>query len=186
MYNVEKKIKYLIEMQKGTIPLEFRNDGEGKKYKTPYEKYRAIYDLLNACEKDERDCIEIELNSGKKAWKDLKNYVGIVPVYLTAAAFMISGLGIFLDKLLEGVEKTIVLENMEMMVWAVCVISAIALAAYYFLDCFPGKKYRKKEYILDVLKKVNEEKISKKKEREVIETSGDTRTYIVTIREKQE
>lgn len=187
MYNVEKKLNYLRCMKKGKIPEEYQKDGKPKKYSSVYEQYKAMYDLLDACEKDERDCIEVSLISGSRIYKDLREYMGIVSVFLSSVTLIISSMSVFWDKLLDGKSDTIIKDSMQVILGGTMFMVLIALFSYIFLHRVSGNGSINM-YILEILKKVNEEKQQEKNicaTQDMHEESGEERTYVITVKEKQ-
>lgn len=186
MCDVSKKLNYLRSMQKGTIPEEFRHDGAGKEYKTIYEKYQAIYKLLDECEEGELDCIEVSLIAGVESWKDLKSFTGIISIFLTSVALMFSSASVCYEALLENKPDETVVWALGMILTGVAVVIVVALLMYFFLDGLPEKHRRTDHYILEILKKVKENHQKEQEAKIKIPDKEDKKVYCSTVCEKQE
>ena len=158
MSAVHKKMDNLRKMAAGKIPKEYQDDSSGKKYKSAHEKYMAICAELEKCTDDEFDNIEVLLKTGVEERENIKSFSGIISIFISSAALLITAVTPYLTGLIEKEDRVSVAENLMKVCLEVGVVGLISILLFWVLhklaDAFFGRYF----YLLEVLKKVREKK----------------------------
>lgn len=161
MYDVKKRLKYLKKMYKRVIPDEYANDGDAKKYKTEYERYNAIYKELKSCDVRERDNIEVLLRCEYGTADRLRAFKGIVTVFISIISIMISVGASFIGKMIDistgTIKNALLVQALSQVLVTIGFAALLAILLYTGLDMWCSRGMDKTTYLLEVLKKVNEE-----------------------------
>lgn len=160
MYDVKKRLRYLKQMYKRKIPLEYAHDGE-KRYKTEFDRYSAIYEEISRCSDKEMDNLEVLLKCELEDACRLLAFKEVVPIFFTIVAAMVAAGTLFFEKIIDatpGIEKINMITDSSDIILGVLGYSAVlALFLYLVINLVPDSRMKTNTYLLEVLGKVKKQ-----------------------------
>lgn len=161
MSDMEKKLRYMKLIKKGKKPDEYQHDGEDKRYKTKHDIYNAIVSIINTCDEDEVNNLEVILSGEIGSAERLSDFKGILSIFISSVSLIVSSAALFLSKIIDMRFKTVNSEqiiyllnnSMELMLIILLIVTCIAIIGYFIIARYTSKQIDIASYLLDAIRK---------------------------------
>lgn len=152
MSDIDKKLRYMKQMAKGEVPIEYQHDGEGKKYKTQTDKYNAIIELLNLCDDGELKNLKVILVCELKSSERLLDFKNIFTLYISIISLNFSVVLHFLDPSNIILSNVTLFDILKLVLLPLLGTCAMILILYSIITNYCSKKMNIEIYLLEILK----------------------------------